>query len=524
MNHQKAANHHQHQHHQNRPTAGWPSAQPLISPAKSDAALLHAGSAGSNARIHDKFHETSLPLDWAKPAAYGDAPGSEASEEEDLEDYCKGGYHPVEPGQVYKNGRYTIVRKLGWGHFSTVWLARDNMYALPIFRIAANWSRKKRHVALKVVRSAMQYKETALDEIKLLERISTANPSHPGRQHIVSLLDHFEHSGPNGDHICLVFEALGESVLSTVKRYDYRGLPVHIVKQITKQVLLGLDYLHRECGVIHTDLKPENVLIAIDNTEEVIAESTSSEPGEMEPPRQWKTPQPPRYSSQADQQRTRPRRFVTRSQPLPSPASVVPKSFAAELSRVQQRDVSESPPLNGLVSASNLQVNLRPKPSRENTADLLERDLSDMSLDYQLRKSQLAGSRKRFSREMHTIKVKIIDVGNACWVSEHFTNDLQTRQYRAPEVILGAPWGASADVWSMSCMVHMQFQILVTYLQVFELLTGEYLFDPKESRTYRKDEDHIAQMIELLGDFPARFIRSGMYSHEIFSSRGMLVL
>jgi serine/threonine-protein kinase SRPK3 len=69
---------------------------------------------------------------------YGDAPGSEASEEEDLEDYCKGGYHPVEPGQVYKNGRYTVVRKLGWGHFSTVWLARDNMYAPPILRIAAN--------------------------------------------------------------------------------------------------------------------------------------------------------------------------------------------------------------------------------------------------------------------------------------------------------------------------------------------------------------------------------------------------
>jgi hypothetical protein len=52
---------------------------------------------------------------------------SEASEEEDLEDYCKGGYHPVEPGQLYKNGRYVVVRKLGWGHFSTVWLARDNL-------------------------------------------------------------------------------------------------------------------------------------------------------------------------------------------------------------------------------------------------------------------------------------------------------------------------------------------------------------------------------------------------------------
>jgi hypothetical protein len=60
-------------------------------------------------------------------------------------------------------------------------------------------------------------------------------------------------------------------------------------------------------------------------------------------------------------------------------------------------------------------------------------------------------------------------------------------------------------------------------LQVFELLTGEYLFDPKESRTYRKDEDHVAQMIELLGDFPQSFIRSGMYSNDIFNNRGMFL-
>lgn len=51
------------------------------------------------------------------------------------------------------------------------------------------------------------------------------------------------------------------------------------------------------------------------------------------------------------------------------------------------------------------------------------------------------------------ISVKIADLGNACWVGHHFTNDIQTRQYRSPEVILGGKWGASTDVWSMACMV-----------------------------------------------------------------------
>lgn len=56
-------------------------------------------------------------------------------------------------------------------------------------------------------------------------------------------------------------------------------------------------------------------------------------------------------------------------------------------------------------------------------------------------------------RYINGITVKIADLGNACWVDHHFTNDIQTRQYRSPEVILGSKWGASADIWSMAAMV-----------------------------------------------------------------------
>ena len=51
-------------------------------------------------------------------------------DEEDLEDYCEGGYHPVNIGDTFSDGRYTIVRKLGWGNLSTVWLAKDEKYTL----------------------------------------------------------------------------------------------------------------------------------------------------------------------------------------------------------------------------------------------------------------------------------------------------------------------------------------------------------------------------------------------------------
>lgn len=109
-----------------------------------------------------------------------------------------------------------------------------------------------------------------MDEIKLLERVVQANPDAPGRKYVVELLDHFVHRGPNGLHVCMVFEVLGENLLSVIKRYNHRGIPIHLVRQIIHQVLMGLDYMHRECGIIHTDLKPENVLVCVEDVEQVV--------------------------------------------------------------------------------------------------------------------------------------------------------------------------------------------------------------------------------------------------------------
>ncbi|KAI9612384.1 hypothetical protein KEM48_004115 [Puccinia striiformis f. sp. tritici PST-130] len=254
----------------------------------------------------------------------GDSPADPPQEnvavedEEKPSDYDKGGYHPVRVGERFNHDRYLVVRKLGWGHFSTVWLAHDQQL--------------DRHVALKVVKSAKHYTETAEDEIKLLERVYSANPTHP-------------------------------------------------------------------CGIIHTDLKPENVLICIEDVERVIRSELKS----------------------------------------------------------RQMDGYE----DSLIGVPSCQG-------------------------------------------------RIADLGNASWVTNHFTDDIQTRQYRSPEAIIGAPWGRRVDIWSAGCML-------------FELLTGDYLFNPDAiAKRYSKDDDHIAQVIELLGPFPVEFALSGKFSHDIFNRRGKL--
>ena len=82
---------------------------------------------------------------------------SDQSEDEGIQDYKIGGYHPIHVGEIMVE-RYLIVQKLGWGHFSTVWLARDLLF--------------NTYVALKVQKSAKNYLEAAYDEVEILDVIA----------------------------------------------------------------------------------------------------------------------------------------------------------------------------------------------------------------------------------------------------------------------------------------------------------------------------------------------------------------
>ncbi|EER28192.1 srpk, putative [Coccidioides posadasii C735 delta SOWgp] len=166
-------------------------------------------------------------------------------------DYYKTrGFHPISLGDTFHSVKYTVLGKLGYGQYSTVWLARDSKY--------------QRYPALKVLRADCYGGSHDIFEKEILSRILEVSnkSSHGGRNHVLSLLDQFKHTGPNGDHVCFVLDVLGHHLDFQAAKYEDGQLPLKSVKVITRQLLLGLDFLHRECGIIHTELENPNHAIS----------------------------------------------------------------------------------------------------------------------------------------------------------------------------------------------------------------------------------------------------------------------
>nr|XP_035976356.1 SRSF protein kinase 3 isoform X1 [Halichoerus grypus] len=451
--------------------------------------------------------------------------GSDDEEQEDPKDYCKGGYYPVKIGDLF-NGRYHVVRKLGWGHFSTVWLCWD--------------IQRKRFVALKVVKSAGHYTETAVDEIKLLKCVRDSDPSDPKRETIVQLIDDFRISGVNGVHVCMVLEVLGHQLLKWIIKSNYQGLPVPCVKSIVRQVLHGLDYLHTKCKIIHTDIKPENILLCVGDAyiRRLATEATEWQQSGAPPPSRSTVstaPQEVLTGKLSKNKRKKMRRKRKQQKRLLEERLRDLQRLEAMEAAAQAEDAgSRLEGGSGSTSSSGChpggaRAGPSPASSSPAAAGAGERSLSpgsqtsgfSGSLFSPASCSILSGSSNQREtggllspstpfgasnllvnplepQNADKIKIKIADLGNACWVHKHFTEDIQTRQYRAVEVLIGAEYGPPADIWSTACMVRPSCSSLGPArrlaaspsppFQAFELATGDYLFEPHSGEDYSRDE------------------------------------
>ena len=518
---------------------------------------------------------------------------SDNSEDEGLSDYKVNGYHPVHIGEVLLE-RYIIMQKLGYGHFSTAWLALDTKYG--------------NYVAIKIQKAKQQYIDAAYDEVEILQELGKhnfdkewikslkeyykddkeklADIETAENSKVVQLLNSFIHHGQNGRHFCMVFEIVGVTLLEIMKRYNYKGIPLPYIRTICKQILIGLDFLHRMCHIIHTDLKPENVLVCLTkdelreiqttghlniqktdkkkknkidnnlNDSNIINEEKNSMTGKQLRKKRQKFRK--KQIKKMEKMGMSPQEIDKKMKEIMKQKndSIMEKesenidvdnfdidelierprvSSVPKININNQKDednyqddeyednyIDNNAPLyniNLMEYSNNLQRYLKEKTRilhdedyRRNMIEknnILTSEVSDQEKAKMMKK--LSEKMSRRGPEIDpSIEVKICDIGNACWFNHHFSTIIQTRQYRAPEVILGINYNETSDIWSLACML-------------FELATGDFLFEPRKGETFSKNDDHLAQIIEAVGKMPKNFALSGLNSYKYFDKNGKLL-
>lgn len=193
---------------------------PLAKRRRFSASLSSAGRFKSPVR-NDPRHPTSrIPT----RAVYVPVPRVEK-----IERYSIGGYHAVTIDDTFKDGRYKVVHKLGFGRSSTAWLARGH--------------KEKRYVCLKIFTARASRWRL---EASLLNRMWEGPRGLRGRQFIPLIHAEFSFKGPNGQHLCLVQEP---ALFTLAKAKDSSSLsdfmfPIETARFLAAQLAMGLEYVH----------------------------------------------------------------------------------------------------------------------------------------------------------------------------------------------------------------------------------------------------------------------------------------
>lgn len=356
----------------------------------------------------ESFDGSSRSIESTEEDSFTESSQSEESIGDNINDDLK--------GEILID-KYVLINRIGRGSFAVVWLSLN--------------LQNGKYYAIKL-QNHEDY-DSGMEEVNHLKKFAKSNC-----QHINYLIEYFEYKVEEGVHICMVFDLLAGSLYDIIKcgRYS-KGLPLNIVKKITLQLLEAMDIINSKHEILHTDIKPDNVLVC----------GVSNRINEM-------------------------------------------------ITEVQNNK-----------NLMSLTRKFKPSNSIKSSIKKCVNDLSFATIKKKYAKGK-TNVETISDQYINNITTRLSDFGN-CRDINYARYDIQTRYYRAPEIMLGYKYNLTCDMWSVGCMI-------------YELLFGEILFDPGKIRRMNRDRNHICDIVSVLGKIPDRLINESRNKDVLYKKNGLL--
>ncbi len=370
-------------------------------------------------------------------------------------------------GLVLQN-RYILLTKLGAGAHATVWLSYD--------------LRTKRYYAIKM--QIPDQFDAGVDEVNFLKQISRT-----GCPHVNKILDDFIYDDEGEEYVCSVSELMAGSLYSVIKKGKYsNGLPIRTVKKIIYSLLKAMDSLNRTHNIVHTDIKPENILVAgiSDKVNNVIAEFSKVNIEEL-------------IKRKKGLLAKAPAKALGRSRKFRGDLDTV-AIYETVADTIKKMSFYNDQGQEGGDTESDTESDIEGSSESEETETETDSDSDTDTSSCPIPDKYLGPD---------TISICLSDFGTCLNIKKEMSYKIQTRHYQAPEIILHYPFNETCDTWSVGCVI-------------YELLFGEILFHPDKTRRFNKDRHHLYKMISLLGKIPDHLVKTSRKRDVFFTRDGLL--